>query len=122
MRISDGSADVCSSDLRLIDELVPSLAAVVDDVVVGGEDAVGGPVVAQELPDVFDGVKFGAFGRERDNGDVSGEIAVSGGVPSGLIHQTGRVSARRDGERYFSKVQGSGFGIAEGQHEQIRRA
>jgi len=35
----------------LIDELVPSLAAVVDEIVVGFEDAVGEPVVAHELPD-----------------------------------------------------------------------
>jgi len=43
---------------RLIDELVPSLAAVVDDVVVGGEDAVGEPIVAHELPDILDRVEF----------------------------------------------------------------
>jgi hypothetical protein len=32
------------------------MAAVVEDVVVGAEDAVGEPVVAYELPDVFDRV------------------------------------------------------------------
>ena len=46
----------------LIDQLVPCLAAVVDNVVIGGEDAVGEPVFAQELPDVLDGVELGAFG------------------------------------------------------------
>lgn len=35
---------------RLIDEPVPGEAAVVDDVIVGFEDAVGQPVVAHELP------------------------------------------------------------------------
>ena len=49
----------------LIDELVPGVAAVVDDVVVGFEDAVREPVVAHELPDVLDGVQFGAFRRQR---------------------------------------------------------
>ena len=39
---------------RLIDELVPGVAAVIDDVVVGGEDAVRQPVFAHELPDVLD--------------------------------------------------------------------
>jgi hypothetical protein len=33
----------------LLDELVPSVAAVVDDIVVGFEDAVGEPVVAHKL-------------------------------------------------------------------------
>ena len=46
----------------LIDELVPSLAAMVDEIVVGFEDAVGEPVVAHELPDVFDRVELGDFG------------------------------------------------------------
>ncbi len=43
----------------LIDELVPGVAAMVDDVAVGFEDAVGEPVLAHELPDVFDRVQFG---------------------------------------------------------------
>ena len=37
---------------RLIRELVPRRAAVIEDVAVGGEDPVGDPVLAQELPDV----------------------------------------------------------------------
>jgi hypothetical protein len=38
----------------LVDELIPGKAAVIDDLVIGLEDAVGEPVVADELPDVFD--------------------------------------------------------------------
>jgi hypothetical protein len=38
---------------RLIDEFVPSIATVVEDIVVGEEHAVGEPVVADELPDVL---------------------------------------------------------------------
>ena len=101
----------------LIDELVPSLAAVVDDVVVGAEDAVREPVVAHELPDILDGIEFGAFGRERDNGDVAGDFELAGGVPSSLIHQHDRMGARRDDERYFGKVQRHGFGVAKWQNE-----
>ena len=55
---------------RLVDELVPCLAAVIDEIVVGFEDTVGEPVVAHELPDVLDRVEFGAFRRHGDNGDV----------------------------------------------------
>jgi len=55
----------------LIDEFVPCLAAVVDEIVVGIEDAVGEPVVAQELPDVFDQVELEAFWRQGDDGDVA---------------------------------------------------
>jgi hypothetical protein len=35
----------------LIDEFVPCLAAVIDDIVVGFEDAIGYPIVAHDLPD-----------------------------------------------------------------------
>lgn len=36
-----------------VDKLVPGLATEVDDLVVGCDDPVGKPVVAQELPDVL---------------------------------------------------------------------
>ena len=44
---------------RLIDAFVPGEAAVIDDIVMGFEDAVGEPVVAHELPDILDRVQFG---------------------------------------------------------------
>ena len=46
----------------LIDQLVPSVAAMVDEIVVGFEDSVREPVVAHELPDIFDRIELGAFG------------------------------------------------------------
>lgn len=101
----------------LVDELVPSLAAVVDDVVVGGEDPVRQPVVAHELPYVLDRVELGALGRQRDDADVAGNLELAGGVPSGLIHQHDRVSAGRDGSRYLGQVQGHGLGVAKGQNQ-----
>ena len=102
---------------RLVDELVPSLAAEVDDVVVGGKDPVRQPVFAHELPDVLDRVEFGALGRQRDDADVVGDLELASGVPSGLIHQDDCMSARRDGKRYLGKVQRHGFGVAEGQDQ-----
>ena len=41
---------------RLVDELVPCLTAMADEIIVGFEDAVGEPVVVHELPDVLDRV------------------------------------------------------------------
>ena len=43
----------------LFDEPVPGEAAVIEDILVGLEDPVREPVVAQELPDVLDWVQFG---------------------------------------------------------------
>jgi hypothetical protein len=45
---------------------------VIDDIIVGFEDAVREPVVAHVLPDIFDRIEFRAFRRQRDNGDVGG--------------------------------------------------
>ena len=44
----------------------------IEDMVVGFEDAVGEPVVPHELPDVFDRVQFRTFRRQRQEGDVVG--------------------------------------------------
>jgi hypothetical protein len=57
---------------RAVDEGIPSVAAVIDDIVVGFEDSVREPVVAHVLPDIFDRVEFRAFRRQRDNGDIGG--------------------------------------------------
>jgi len=43
----------------LVDERVPGVAAVVDDVVEGFEDTVRQPVRPHELPDVFLGIELG---------------------------------------------------------------
>ena len=55
-----------------VDEGVPGVAAVVENIVVGLEDSVRDPIVAHELPDILLRVEFRAFGRQRDNGDVGG--------------------------------------------------
>jgi len=102
---------------RLIDELVPSFAAVVDDVFVRCEDAVGEPVVAHVLPYVLDRIEFRAFWRQRDDADIAGHIELVGHVPASLIHQYGRVSTRRHGKRYLGEMKRHGLGIAEWQDQ-----
>ena len=89
----------------------------VDDVVVGCEDPVGKPVLAHELPDIFDRVQFRAFGRQRDDSDVGRDFELVRRVPSGLIHQHDGMGTRCDRLRYFSQMQRHGFGIAERQYQ-----
>jgi hypothetical protein len=55
-----------------VDKGIPGVAAVIDDIVVGCEDAVREPVVAHILPNIFDRIEFRAFRREGDNGDIGG--------------------------------------------------
>ena len=55
-----------------VDKGIPGITAVIDDIVVGFEDAVREPVVAHILPDIFDRIELRAFRRQRDNGDIGG--------------------------------------------------
>jgi hypothetical protein len=43
----------------LVDERVPGVAAVIDDIVEGFEDAVRQPILAHELPDILLAVELG---------------------------------------------------------------
>src|ERR1700733_2790115 len=58
---------------RLIDEFVPSIATVVEDIVVGEEHAVGEPVVADEFPDVLYRVEI-PWGV--DSGPLQGRVRL----------------------------------------------
>jgi hypothetical protein len=81
----------------LVAQVVPGIAAEIDDLIVGLEDSVREPVVAHELPDVFDGVQFGSLWRQRQNGDVFGEPEFCRRMPAGLIEDQDRVCAGIDG-------------------------
>ena len=70
----------------LIDQLVPRLAAVINDIVAGSEHTV-------RKPDILDRVEFKTFGWERDDTDFSGNIQPISHMPTGLIHQHSSVSA-----------------------------
>src|SRR5947209_20293058 len=78
----------------LIDEGVPGIAAVIDDVVEGFEDAVRQPVLADELPDIFLAVKLGRARRQRQERDVARHLEVLGAVPAGLIEDDSRCGTR----------------------------
>jgi hypothetical protein len=71
----------------LIDQVVPSLAAMMRRDRRRIEDAVGKPVLAHELPDFFDRIELGAFWRQRNDGDVGRHEEASRQVPAGLIDQ-----------------------------------
>jgi hypothetical protein len=101
----------------LVDEGVPGMAAVVEQVVMGCEDPVGEPVVAHELPEVLDRVQFGTFGRQRHESDVGGHGEVMRQVPSRLVEDDDGVPTWADLCGNLGQVQGHGFGVAGGQDE-----
>jgi hypothetical protein len=89
----------------------------IDEVVVGLEDAVGEPVVAHELPDVFHRIEFGAFRRQGDDGDVGRHDETRRHVPACLIDQEHGVGAWRDSLGDLDEVQVHRLGIAGGQDQ-----
>ena len=96
----------------LVDQLVPSITAMIDNLAVGFEDAVGEPVIPYELPDVFDGIEFWAFGWQRNDADIFGYDERGGHMPPGLIHEQDGMRTKRDGSSDFSKMQVHRVGIA----------
>jgi hypothetical protein len=103
-------------------EFVPCVATVVDDIVVAKEDAVGQPVVAHELPDVFLRVQLGTFGREEYERDVAGDVELAGGMPTRLIEQQDGVASRRDLLGDFIEMQLHRLGVAPRQDQADRLA
>jgi len=93
------------------------MAAVVEQVIIGYEDPVGEPVVAHELPEVFDRVQFGALGRQRHEGDVGGHGEAMRQVPSRLVEDDNGMAAWCDFCGNLGQVQVHGFGVAGGQDE-----
>jgi hypothetical protein len=102
---------------RLVDELVPGIAAVLEDVLVGAEDAIGEPVVADELPDVFDRIEFGRLWRQRHQGNVGRNVEHVGEVPSGLIEQHNGMGSRRHRLGDLGQMQRHRCGVAARQDE-----
>lgn len=86
----------------------------VEDVVVGFEDAVREPIVAHELPDVFDRIELGRFRRQRQEGDVVWDGKPLRDMPSSLIKKKDGVRAGRDRKRDFLQMERHGFTVAGG--------
>ena len=102
---------------RPLDEGFPSIAAVIENVLVGCEDAVRQLVVAHELPDILLWVEFGAFCRQRDDGDVGGNLQRACKMPPRLIKEQGGVSAGRDVFGDFRQMQVHRLRVAARQDE-----
>jgi hypothetical protein len=98
----------------LFGELVPAFAAMGDDILVAFEDAVGQPVVAHELPDIFDRVQFRRAWRQRDDCDVVGDRELGGSVPSSLVKDQDGVGTGIDLAADGGEVLGHRMGVAVG--------
>jgi hypothetical protein len=110
LAVSDGD-----DALRDADQLIPCITAMIDDFLIGMKDAVGEPVFPHELPDIFDGIEFRAFGRQWNDADIVGYDERRGHMPPGLIHEHDRMGSGLHGSSNFSEMQVHCVSIAEGQ-------
>ena len=94
----------------MIDEIV---------VILRCKNAVGEPVVAHELPDVFHWVELGGFRGHGEDGDVGRHDEACRHVPASLIDQENGVSTRLDGLGDLREVQVHRLGVA-GRQDQGR--
>src|SRR6202011_1837737 len=72
----------------------------VEDVVVGFEDAVREPIVAHELPDVLNRIELGRFRRQRQERDVVWDGKPLRDMPSRLIKKKDGVRRARPQARF----------------------
>ena len=98
----------------LVCDFVPRFAAVIDDIVVVLEDAIGQVVVPHELPEVFDRVELWRSGRQRQQGDVIGKVQGLGCVPAGLIKDQNGVTPGLDLGTDFGEMGVHGVAVAIG--------
>jgi len=98
----------------LLDEPVPGEAAVIDDVVVGFEDAVRQPVVAHELPKVLDWIELWAPRWQRHQCNVGRYDQFGRSVPASLIEQDHGVRSRSNVEGDFLQVHAHCLAVAMG--------
>ena len=84
------------------------------------EDAVRQPVLAHEVPEIFDRIELRRFRRQRQDRYVGGHNECVGHVPAGLVHDEDGMRVIGHVPRDFSQVLGHGVGITP-RHDQCRR-
>lgn len=92
-------------------EECPSVASLVDNIVVAFEDCDREFVAAHIFPDIFDRVEFGCVGRQRDEGDVVRDGEVFGDVIARAIEHEGGLAARRDLPADLGQMQRHDLGV-----------
>ena len=81
---------------RLVDESIPGVAAVVDNVVEGFENPIGEPILTHELPDIFLAVQAQGRAAATARARYWLESEFLRTVPAGLVEDHDGVGARRD--------------------------
>jgi hypothetical protein len=99
-------------------ESIPCGATRINDIGIAFEDAVAEMVLAQELPDVLDGVQLGRIGRQLEQTDIAWEAQLFASlVPSGSIKEQDGVTALRHLAADLLEMQVHRLGVGIRQHQ-----
>ena len=72
---------------------------------------------SSSCPNVLDGIEFGRFWRQGQNGDVFGDHQIVGHVPSGLVHDEDGVRIVGDVSRYLDQMLVHGMSVTPRHHQ-----
>jgi hypothetical protein len=89
----------------------------VEDVLVGGEQAVAEEVVFEVLPGFFGGIAFGSSGGNIDQGDIGGDAQRLRAVPPGAVGDHGSMHLRGQRGADLIEVQLHHGGVGAGQNQ-----
>lgn len=89
----------------------------IEDSVIVLEDAIGEPVGAQVLPDVFDGVQLRRSGWQQDYGQVLWHVEFGGCMPACPVHEDDGMGLAGDVFADLVEMQLHRFGVGPRQHE-----
>jgi hypothetical protein len=96
---------------------VPGLLAGVEDVLVGGEQAVAEEVVLEVLPRFFRRIAFRSNGGNINQGDIVGDVQVVGAMPAGAIGNHGSMDLWGQFGADLIEVQLHHGGVGTGQNQ-----
>ena len=107
---------------RLGGEPVPGFAGGVDDVVVGLEDTVGEPILAQILPDVLDRVELRRARGQPNRRDVGRHSQLGRRVPAGAVEDENGLRVGSNLGRDLVEIELHHLSVGEGQRQRCALA
>jgi hypothetical protein len=96
---------------------VPGVLASVEDVLIGGEQAVAEEVVFEVLPGFFGRIAFGSGGRNINQGDIGGDAQRLRTVPADAVGDHGGVDLWGQLGTDLIEVQLHHGGVSAGQNQ-----
>ena len=106
-----------SDPAGFVEHGVPGMLAGLEDILIGGKQAMAEEVVFKVLPGFFGRVAFGSIGRDSDQSDIVGHAQGLRTVPAGAIGNHGSVDMGGELSADFIEMQLHHGGVGVGQNQ-----